>query len=204
MKYIIKGDEPKSFTEWKALSNDDWKPTYDQLSGQVKKDVKNALIIEQGGICCYCEKKLSYDDSHIEHLNPQCTTTEGQLDFQNMLCSCQKHLKKKEPLHCGNSKGHDIITITPLQIDCIDKFTYTEDGYIGFTDRDSEKTIKSLQLNIDKLNDFRKQVIEPFIIDPITFEELSHEEARIFAEDYLKMENGKFNEFYTTIKYLFA
>ena len=86
MKYIVKGEEPESFTEWKALANDDWKPTYDQLSGQVKKDVKNALITEQGSICCYCERKLSYDDSHIEHLNPQCTSTEGQLDFQNMLC----------------------------------------------------------------------------------------------------------------------
>jgi uncharacterized protein (TIGR02646 family) len=204
VKYIVKGDEPKSFTEWKALANDDWKPTYDQLSGQVKKDVKNALITEQGNICCYCERKLSYDDSHIEHLNPQCSSSEGQLDFQNMLCSCHKHLKKKEPLYCGNSKGDDILLITSLQKNCEEKFTYTEDGYINFTDSDSEQTIKSLQLSIDKLNDLRKQVIEPFIIDPMTMDEISDVEAKKFANEYLKIKDGKFNEFYTTIKYLFT
>lgn len=204
MKYIIKREEPESFTKWKASANNNWKPTYNQLSGQVKKDVKNALIAEQGGICCYCERKLNYDDSHIEHLNPQCNSEEGQLDFQNMLCSCQKHLKKREPLHCGNSKGKDAIAITPLHTDCKDKFTYTEDGHIEFTNEDSKKTIQSLQLNIDKLVNLRLSAIEPFIIDSITMDEISKDDAERFANKYLEMRDGEYNEFYTTIQYLFA
>ena len=40
MKYIEKGDEPQSFTDWKDLANEDWQPTYDKLSGQEKRDVK--------------------------------------------------------------------------------------------------------------------------------------------------------------------
>ncbi len=111
MKYIEKRDEPQSFTDWKNSANEDWQPSYDKLSGKEKEDIKNALINEQGGICCYCERTLEFNDSHIEHLNPQCTSEEERLDFNNMLCSCQQQLKKREPQHCGNSKGDNIISI---------------------------------------------------------------------------------------------
>ena len=199
MKYIKKGDEPQSFTDWKNLANEDWQPTYDKLSGREKRDVKNTLIKEQGGICCYCERELKYSDSHIEHLNPQSNSEEEQLNFDNLLCSCQGKLEKREPQHCGNSKGDEILPITPLQNNCANQFTYTEDGYIGFIDEKSKKTIKILQLDIDKLNNLRNKAIEPFVD-----EELSIEEVQLFAQGYLKQENGKYNEFYTTIKYLFT
>ena len=203
MKYIEKGREPESFSNWKSLANENWQPTYNELSGQIKKDIKNTLIAEQGGICCYCERKLQYDDSHIEHLNPQSNSQEERLNFDNLLCSCQKKLKKGEPRHCGNSKGDDILPITPLQIDCESKFKYNENGTIEPIDEYSKETIKILQLDIDKLNDLRANAIEPFIIDPITFEEISNEEVIIFAKGYLEKKDGKYNEFHTTIKYLF-
>lgn len=205
MKYIEKGDEPQSFTDWKDLANEDWKPTYDKLSGQEKKDTKNALMEEQGHICCYCERVLKYDDSHVEHLNPQCSSEEERLEFNNMLCSCQQTLKKGEPLHCGNSKGDKIILITPLQNDCKSKFTYTEDGQIGFVDEDTKETINYLKLDIDKLNDLREGIIDTFIyLDPIEKNELlSEEECRKYATKYLELSNGKYNPFYTTIEYLF-
>ncbi len=199
MKYIVKGSEPQSFTEWKAWANEDWQPTFGNLSGDIKRDVKSALMIEQGGICCYCEVKLEYNDSHIEHLDPQCQSLEGQLDFVNMLCSCQQKLKKGEPRHCGNSKGDESISITPLQSDCESKFTYTADGYIGFTNEASQETIEHLKLDIDKLNALRKNAIEPFLD-----ELLSQEETNRFVKNYLQKRDGKYNEFYTTIDYLFS
>jgi len=206
MKYIVKGQEPHSFTEWKALSNENWQPTYDNLSSDVKRDVKDALINEQGGICCYCEVKLAYADSHIEHLDPQTNNEAKRLDFQNMLCSCQKLLEKGEPRHCGNSKGSwydDVLLVSPLDPKCEKKFTYTADGCIGFTDEASQETIKHLKLDIDKLNILRANAIEPFIIDPITFEVISKEDAKKFAEKYVQKTDKKYNEFYTTIQYLF-
>jgi uncharacterized protein (TIGR02646 family) len=195
VKFIKKESEPQSFTDWKNLANEDWQPTYDKLGGQEKKEVKNALITEQGSICCYCEKKLEYDDSHIEHLNPQSNSEDERLNFDNLLCSCQQQLKKGEPQHCGNSKGDTPLPITPLQIDCAKKFTYTEDGHISFIDKDSENTLKILQLNIDKLNNLRASAIEPFIFDPITYEILSIEDSKLFAKKYLEKKNGKYNEF---------
>ena len=48
MRYIKKGQEPQSFTDWKSQENDDWKPTYSDLRGQIKSEVHAALLKEQG------------------------------------------------------------------------------------------------------------------------------------------------------------
>jgi uncharacterized protein (TIGR02646 family) len=202
MKYIIKRLEPQSFTDWKSGEDREYK----DLINPIKGDVKESLLVEQGYICCYCESKISKENSHIEHIKPKDKNKfpELQLDYDNMLCSCQKQLSKGEPRHCGNSKANDIIIITPLDIDCESKFKYNENGTIEATDEDSEETIKYLKLDIDKLNELRKNAIEPFIIDPITFEAVSIEDVKIFVQKYLEQNNGKYNEFYTTIEYLFS
>lgn len=212
MKYILKGDEPQSFTDWK--NNDKMyqrgKPSWNRFSHSKYKKIKSELIEslkkEQGYICCYCEVELKKNDYHPEHIKPKSKNNfpELQLEYDNLLCSYQLELDKGEPKQCGNSKADNIIPITPLQSNCENKFTYTEDGYIESTDDDSKETIIHLQLDINKLNTLRREAIEPFIIDPITLDEISKEEAKIFAENYLKQKDGKFNEFYTTIKYLFT
>jgi len=202
MKYIEKGNEPQSFTDWKSNGN----LIYNDLINPQKSELKTALLIEQGYICCYCESKISSDTSHIEHFKPKDKDKfpELQLNYDNLLCSCQKQLSKGEPRHCGNSKGNEIILMTPLMEDCESKFTYTEDGQINHTDEDSKQTIRDLQLDIDKLNDLRNKAIELFIIDSETYEEIPYEEAKIFAKQYLQKDDGRYNEFYTTIKYLFG
>ncbi len=195
MKYIIKGTEPDSFKDWKSSGD----KKYNDLINPIKSDVKKSLLVEQGYICCYCEQKISSDSSHIEHLKPKDRDKfpELQLDYTNMLCSCQKQLAKGEPRHCGNSKDNKTILIYPLQNYCEIKFKYGFNGSIEHIDEVSKETINHLQLDIDKLNDLRKNAIEPFIFD------ISDEEAQIFAREYLKQKDGKYNEFYTTIKYLF-
>lgn len=74
MKHIRKGAEPQEFTAWKAMANASWQPTYGALSGAPKGALKQALMAEQGDICCYCERRLILDDSHIEHRALQAPT----------------------------------------------------------------------------------------------------------------------------------
>jgi len=202
VKYILKRTEPISFTTWKNSGN----MTYSRLRNPIKSDLKNALLLEQSYICCYCESKISSDSSHIEHLDPQCNSNGNDLDFTNLLCSCQKQLSAGEPRHCGNSKENYIIPITPLMQHCENKFKYTEDGQIQCTDEDSKVTIQTLNLDIDKLNILRESAIDSILyLDPIKKDELlSEEESNFFAQDYLKIKDGQYSEFYTTIKYLFG
>jgi len=202
MKYIKKGNEPQNFITWKSNASN----TYSNLRNPIKADLKNALLLEQGYICCYCESKISSNNSHIEHLDPQCNNNSNDLEFTNLLCSCQNKLFKGEPRHCGNSKDNKNIPITPLMEGCEEKFTYTADGQIQHTDLTSQKTIKYLKLDIDKLNKLRESAIDSILyLDPIEKNELlSEKDIKVFAQDYLKIKDSQYNEFHTTIKYLFG
>ena len=205
MKYIQKKIEPQVFTDWKKLSNDDWKATFQDLAGAEKRAVYDALIEEQGGLCCYCERPLENNDYHIEHFKPQGDLTVDPLDFSNMLCSCQNKLKKGDPRHCGNLKGNwfDEVLVAPFDIDCESHFDFTGDGKIkpaSDMDNAASKTIEKLGLDISKLNDLRANAIAPFLDDS-----LDEHEMQKFVTEYLeKTTDNCFNEFWTTIHCLFG
>lgn len=199
MKHIIKQTEPESFINWKNKENDDWKPTYANIDKLERIDLLKSLKEEQGYICCYCERELKDGDCHIEHFKPKDKNKfpELQITYDNLLCSCQVNTEKGEPLHCGNSKGNwfdDRLLISPLDTNCENKFKYTYDGQILPFDEDDEEaktTIEKLQLNIDKLKALRKSVIYALFDDEN-------------VDWYLEINQGKFNEFYTTIEYLYT
>jgi uncharacterized protein (TIGR02646 family) len=209
MKYIVKNQEPQDFINWKNQANEDWQPTYNNLQNPQKEIVFQSLLEEQGYICCYCERELRNNDYHIEHFKPkdQNLFPELQLEYSNLLCSCQRNTQKGEPLHCGNAKDNwfdDNSLISPLNPNCEAKFIYTGDGHIkasDINDSSAVTTIEKLKLDIDKLVDLRNKAIEPFID-----ESLNDDDLRNFVNGYLveKEDNsGKYNEFFTTIKYLF-
>ena len=205
MKFIIKGDEPKELKNWKALANDDWKPTYADLRGDEKAVVKKNLMEEQGYICCYCERRLEDNDSHIEHLRPQSDPKVDPLDYGNMLCSCQNQLEVGEPRHCGNLKEDwfDDDFISPLDQNCEENFSYIHDGRIQPFPEDngaSLQTITKLGLNIPKLSAQRRKAIEPFLDADLDVDELSR-----FITGYLRKDNqDRFSPFWTTINSLFG
>ena len=206
MKHIIKGDEPEAFHDWKALANKDWQPTYDNLRGDEKKAVKKNLMVEQGHICCYCERELLDYDSHIEHLRPQSDPEVDSLDYSNMVCSCQDQVKKGDPRHCGNLKDNwfdNDLFISPFDENCENNFTYTHDGKIQVLPQDNnaaQQTIIKLGLNIPKLNALREKAIEPFLD-----EDLDADDVARFVSGYLEKDaQGRFGEFWTTINCLFG
>ena len=205
MKHIIKDQDTPEFDKWKALANEDWQPTYEDLRDPEKKEIKDSLLNEQGYICCYCERRLTDNDSHIEHFNPQSNNAANPLDYANMLCSCQKQLKQGKPRHCGNLKGNwfdDQLLVSPLDLDCEGHFAHTADGKIQparESDDAARMTIEKLGLNINRLIALRKKAIEPFLD-----EDLSEQERSQFVSGYLRRNTGgMFEEFWTTINYIF-
>ncbi|NDD63354.1 MAG: TIGR02646 family protein [Acidobacteria bacterium] len=206
MKHIVKREEPEAFINWKSLSNDDWQPTFGNLPGEVKNVVRSALMAEQGWICCYCERRLSVEDSHLEHLRPQSDPEVDPLDFGNLLCSCQNQISRGEPRHCGNLKDNwnePEMMVSPLDPNCESRFAYDGDGFIRPViddDRCARMTIEKLGLAISKLNDLRASAIKPFLDD-----DLSPEEFRLFVAGYLaRDEADRYGEFWTTIRHLFG
>ena len=204
MKHISKQPEPPELIAWKALENENWKPSYSDLSSREKKVIKQALMAEQGNICCYCERRLDENDSHIEHFKPQHHEGVDPLDFSNMLCSCQNQLRKGEPRHCGSKKGDWFdaeLLVSPLVFDCEFRFSFGFDGNIkpaSTGDDGATETIKRLGLDIPKLIDMRSKAIEPFLDPDLTDEDLNQ-----FITNYLKKDDfGSYGVFLTTIREL--
>jgi len=200
MKHIVKNQNTPGFDKWKASVNEN------ELRYPEKKEVKDSLMKEQGYICCYCERRLTDDDSHIEHFNPQSNNAVDPLDYSNMLCSCQDRLEKGEPRHCGVLKDNwfdNQPLVSPLDPDCEGHFAYTADGKIQPATKSSDAarmTIMKLGLNIPKLNDLRKKAMEPFLDGNLSEQEFSQ-----FVSGYLlKNADGMFGEFWTTIDYIFV
>ena len=48
MKHISKQSEPRALTEWSQSGNQDWTPRYGELKPEVKQQVKEALLKDQG------------------------------------------------------------------------------------------------------------------------------------------------------------
>jgi uncharacterized protein (TIGR02646 family) len=205
MRYIKKGQEPQSFANWKAQENDDWKPTYSTLSGEIKSDVHKALLKEQGYTCCYCGISITRDISHIEHLQPQNEKNPDSpkdialaMDFTNLLASCGfsenykiSELRYKDVLHClqhcGCKRGNSSLAITPLQADCTKFFRYTGSGEIRPV-KDFDKiqpaiidTIQTLTLNHNNLMAMREEAIKGAIE---AAEDLAEDELKAFISSY--------------------
>ncbi|MCK4659608.1 MAG: TIGR02646 family protein [Phycisphaerae bacterium] len=167
MKHITKGAEPQELIDFKAAENDDWKPNYDNLTNEAKAALRTSLMWEQGWTCCYCERRLVDNDSHIEHLRPRSRPefAEVELDYDNLLCSCQNRLKPGEPQHCGVAKGdwyEEALMVSPLDPMCEDRLHFAGDGAIyprADDDLAAKETISRLRLDIDKLQALRAAAI---------------------------------------------
>ena len=206
MRFIHKGAEPELLREFKAMSNPpDWEPTYEALPKFRKDAIKQALIKEQRGLCCYCERILDEKDSHIEHFRPQHAYAEYALDYNNMHCSCMAEQKKGEPLHCGMAKNDwydDVLLISPLNPDCESHFVYHGDGNIfpaSPEDNAAVETIRHLRLDDSELTAERKVVIDTFLD-----ETLSEDERERFISEYLAERGPSPSPFISAVKSVFG
>ena len=188
MKFIEKMEEPAELGTWKAGDKMflRGRPNWDRLRSPEKKAVHAALSEEQGWICCYCGTEVDEETSHIEHFRPRKYFPDVQLEYDNLLCSCQRDLQEKEPRHCATAKGswfEDGITISPLDHGCETRFEYSETEHISASDNDqgAEETILHLNLDDDKLVELRKAAIGAAIDSLETFQK---EEIQEMIETY--------------------
>jgi uncharacterized protein (TIGR02646 family) len=171
VKYIEKGEEPEEFTRWKATQVP--APVWDSFSGSsgIKQRLHQALMAEQGYICCYCGTRISGQrDSHIEHFRPRYRYPGEAFKYSNLLASCEggtNQAVKPGEQHCGHRKDqwYDCaLTVSPLDPACERRFRYTLAGEIRPVeepdrDRAAQTTIERLGLNSPHLLGARKAAL---------------------------------------------
>ena len=155
MKQIVKNQEPPQFLNWKGQGRDQiWR----QVTRRVKQVVHDALMDEQGHICCYCESRVTRCNSHVEHFRPRSRFHHLELDYGNLHCSCQRELSRGVPRHCGHKKDNwfdAILLISPQWQNCDKRFKFNVNGEIrprNPGDLAAKETNKRLGLDLPSLN----------------------------------------------------
>jgi len=202
MRRIIKATEPQAFTNWKLLANDAWQPSYGVLQNPEKQALHDALLNEQGRLCCYCGRTISRTDSHIEHFRPQEAHENLALDYSNLHASCIRESEPGTPLHCGHAKGSDFDeskAISPLDEGCERRFIYSaKNGKIYPADRADESAdymVKLLKLDISFLCDRRAEVLKS-VFDDKFMESASNQDFEKLALAFRQPNNeGNLTEF---------
>ncbi len=211
MNYIQKWEEPEGFKEWKRRnSNVNW----GNFGDEIKQEVKMSLLKEQGYICCYCEKRVNNQNSHVEHLKPKSRFSHLMFYYNNLLCSCKaksdsNRSSNKANLTCGYLKlsWYDEKMVMPLMKDCSGYFRFTGSGEIlpvqdnGLKQERAHLTIEKLGLNKYNLQEQRKAVMNQLLKTQNGF---SDDEFNNYLESYFNREkDGKLPAFYSAAKYFF-
>ena len=192
MKTIVKSQEPQQFSDWKARGDTRWT----LLTGSLKGVIHDALLREQGFICCYCESLVTSSDSHVEHFQPRSVYPAYELDYQNLHCSCLRQLSRHEERHCGHRKGNwfnEQRIVSPLQNGCDRRFTFNDRGEISARyddDLAAKETITRLGLDLPKLNRLRAAAVDALRDSP-------PERIRALLK---RAPDGSFQEYFTTIE----
>ena len=217
MIYINKEEEPDEILNWKKkfknvnkrnANYDDISKDHNFIKGnQTAKDVlKESLIREQRGICCYCCSQISHAGSHIEHFRPKGRQEYHafSLSYKNLHASCQGIYGSKET--CGHNKHGEFdeqLMISPLEDNCETYFTYNEFGEISAKDNNerAKYTIKVLKLDDERLTKAREIAIEASGVLDIK----NDEDRNVYQELYRTTDsNGTLPEFCDAISYLAA
>lgn len=162
MRTIQKGREPSSLTRHRQQPHAD----YDNY---VDKDaLRQALVAEQHGVCCYCQSRIKATPNgmKIEHWQCQADHPERQLDFSNLLGACTGGQGRPErEQHCDTRKGNGGLCFSvcdpthPIER----KIRFLGDGTIRSDDATVNEEINTvLNLNLPRLVNNRKGVLVAF------------------------------------------
>lgn len=114
--------------------------TYENLSSETKRALKETLLDRQGYLCAYCMCRVKVvDHAKLEHVYPQSRSIaeghpEQTIEYGNMLVTCMggdgDACFPYENTTCDTHKGDQLISIDPTSQDCIEAIRYRRNGEI--------------------------------------------------------------------------
>lgn len=165
MKQIVKNKEPRSLTTYReSISKSDLATLekFDTAPSNVKDNLRDKLLEEQGFICCYCMNRIAFRNSKIEHFKPRSIFRIEQLDYSNLFVACLGG-QGKSPNNqtCDTKKGNGILENIYL-LENIEKYIeYKKDGFIFSENSDIDEELNEiLNLNHKILQKNRKKALE--------------------------------------------
>jgi uncharacterized protein (TIGR02646 family) len=187
MKNIVKEKEPKTLVEYRCAkkSNLTYKSAryiFDNYKDK-NKGLKQALLEDQGYICCYCMQRIEHKpNTKIEHFKPISKYPEKTLDYNNLFVACNgiitsesTNKEERKIRHCDTSKGdcegkqrtkNDSCDLTINPISGEKYITqYSNNGEIEYLDLVKNDIEEVLNLNNHILKRNRKTTLKAVIIE---------------------------------------
>lgn len=175
---IKKGREPDKLLRYRQQDG----ASYEQMDKEVKEELLEKLLEEQGHICAYCMRRIPERRTlpvgiapvTIEHWlprNPEGKGDIGQgLDYRNMfaVCSGNRGCGSKGGLTCDARRGNEAIKVNPCDADTLRGITYASSGKIRSSDPIIDEDINErLNLNSESISlpENRKQVLQALLED---------------------------------------
>ena len=162
MRTIRKHREPHSLSAHK-------KQPYADYDNYTDKDIlRQSLVDEQRGLCCYCQSRIRSDSSgmKIEHWQCQDRYPDRQLDYRNLLGACLGGYGSSErEQHCDTRKGNSDLCFCPADpIHPIEhRIKFLGNGEIASDNEAINAALNDiLNLNLKKLVNNRKAVLDAF------------------------------------------
>ena len=169
MRHIQKRNEPQSLTQWRAAYQNDPNFGYLLIEASLRREIRQALVAEQGGLCAYTGRRINEASCHIEHPKPQAHCMNGEdVSFANML-SCVPAPNAPGLPYGAHKKGawpdatEEALFVSPLRPGCEERFSFTLNGEIKSSDpadAAATKTIDQLGLNHALMQQFRRAAVE--------------------------------------------
>lgn len=205
MLYIKKTQPSQELIDWLNVEKESGRlyPHYNSLqtsnstvsSFKVYQSLRKQLYDEQRGLCCYCMKRVTTDNSNVEHFLPQSIFPENEVDYYNLYLACRySHGYNKERQHCDIAKGNELISKyigyhhVAENRKCQDLFRYTEDGYI-LPNKNDFKTLLKFYQNYASLTSQEKELLATISVLNLNCDSLVNDRVKFITDTKPKIDS---------------
>ncbi|KEO72255.1 retron system putative HNH endonuclease [Anditalea andensis] len=138
MKFIVKGNEPPEWKAYKETQGVD----FDAIPA-----LKEALLNEQGYLCCYCMNGIKEDNMKVEHYKPRSIYPALKMEYTNLFAACKGDFCTDK--HCDTKKENTELSIHPAdpKNNCERIIGYSSKGLLTYPDRYKTDIEETLNLN---------------------------------------------------------
>lgn len=193
MKFIIKGNEPAAWKAYRETPGVD----FDAIP-----ELKEALLNEQGYLCCYCMNGIKEDNMKVEHYKPRSTYPALKMVYTNLFATCTGDFCTDK--HCDTKKENTELTIHPADSrnNCETIVGYSTNGKLTYPDVYKTDIEDTLNLNNSVLVSNRKGAL---FGAATALQKLGYSKATIEKQINLyrnKNAKGKFHPYCNTVLWL--